>query len=221
MSCLEKLLDDLSEEVRQGGGVGNGGIGSNGGSILTPLLGIRADESIEQQGEPVPGKIPQHFGIPARHITRITVVHPAWLSQQAVQATQHPSKDKEVDVDCHQRSPQACCTFQLALLNPSNQKHLSLPCISHLGPVQTAYYDYIIACSGFISNDSNRQLSAGRNCLPCANVHVTAPWALLRPTCYSGCGYFLNTPVSKASSKDIPRVYWHTQPRAVELCAMG
>lgn len=45
---LEKLLDDFSEEVRQGGGVCNGGVGRNGCSILTPLLSIRADESIEQ-----------------------------------------------------------------------------------------------------------------------------------------------------------------------------
>lgn len=92
MSCLEKLLDDLSEEVRQGGGVSDGGIGSNGSSILAPLLCVCADESVEQEGQPVPGKIPQHFGIPARHIT--TTGGPACLSQEAVQAPQHPSEDK-------------------------------------------------------------------------------------------------------------------------------
>ena len=46
----------------------NGGKRPNGGSILVALLAVCADESIEQQRQPVPGKLPQHLYITA-HIT--------------------------------------------------------------------------------------------------------------------------------------------------------
>ena len=65
VSHLEKLLDHFSEEVRQGGGLCNGGIGSNGCSILVALLAVCADEGVEQQRQPVPGKLPQHLHITA------------------------------------------------------------------------------------------------------------------------------------------------------------
>ena len=48
MCHLEKLLDHFSEKVRQGGGLRNGGIGSNSCSILVALLAVCADEGIEQ-----------------------------------------------------------------------------------------------------------------------------------------------------------------------------
>ena len=65
LAHLEKLLDHFSEEVRQGGRLCNSGIGSNGCSVLVALLAVCADEGIEQQRQPVPGKLPQHLHIPA------------------------------------------------------------------------------------------------------------------------------------------------------------
>ena len=65
VSHLEKLLDDFSEEMRQGGRLCNGGIGSDCRSILVALLAVGADESVEQQRQPVPGKFPQHLDISA------------------------------------------------------------------------------------------------------------------------------------------------------------
>ena len=47
MSHLEKLLDDFSKEVRQGGRLCNGGIGSNGCSILVALLAVCTDEGVK------------------------------------------------------------------------------------------------------------------------------------------------------------------------------
>ena len=60
---LEKLLDDFSEEVGQGGRLGNGGVGSDGCSVLIALLAVCADEGIEQQRQPVPRKLPQHLHV--------------------------------------------------------------------------------------------------------------------------------------------------------------
>ena len=62
---LEKLLDHFPEEVRQGDRLGNGGIGSNGCGILVALLSVCADEGIEQQRQPVLGKLPQHLYVTA------------------------------------------------------------------------------------------------------------------------------------------------------------
>lgn len=62
---LEKSLDDFSEKVRQGGCIGQGGICRNGSTIAVALLAVSADEGVEQQRQPVLGKVPQHLSVPA------------------------------------------------------------------------------------------------------------------------------------------------------------
>ncbi len=67
MTCthLEQLLDDFSEEVGQSSGVCNGSVGSNGRGVAVTLLIVGSDEGVEQQRQPVPGKIPQYLCISA------------------------------------------------------------------------------------------------------------------------------------------------------------
>lgn len=62
---LEKPLDDLSEEVREGCCISQGGICRNGGAIAVAFLAVSADEGVEQQRQPVLGKVSQHLSVPA------------------------------------------------------------------------------------------------------------------------------------------------------------
>ena len=76
-SDLEELLDDFSEEMRQCGRVSNGGVGSNGGRVAVALLAISADEGVEQQRQPIPGKVSQHLHIPAQQSEALNVLSDA------------------------------------------------------------------------------------------------------------------------------------------------
>ena len=62
---LQELLDDFSEEVREAGRVRNAGIGCNGVAQAGPALLVCCNEGVEQQGQPVARKVPQHLHIPA------------------------------------------------------------------------------------------------------------------------------------------------------------
>ena len=65
LADLEQLFDDLSEEVREAGRVCDAGVGGNGVAQAGPVLLVRCNEGVEQQGQPVARKVPQHLHIPA------------------------------------------------------------------------------------------------------------------------------------------------------------